>query len=84
MVNQCNEHGTRAKYAMMRMTLAQERMLLVMDSSDEWERAYKWAAAWGVAARIARSCPYVRNCPYHTDTCPKQFGEQDSSKSPSS
>lgn len=71
MVHFCKAQGIRAKYAMARMKVAQDRMLLALESNEEWERAYKWANAWGLASRVARSCLHIRACSQRTDTCPK-------------
>lgn len=66
MVKLCEDRTARARYAMQRMTMAQERMLQTMNCPEAWERAYKWAAAWGVAARMARTCSHARACSHRT------------------
>ncbi|OWW21826.1 hypothetical protein AYR66_22355 [Noviherbaspirillum denitrificans] len=71
MVRPCKDQSVRAKYAMQRMIMAQTRMLVSMNSSEEWERAYKWAAAWGVASQIARTCAYTDTC-IHRSYCSPQ------------
>jgi hypothetical protein len=64
------EATARAEYAMLRMTLAQRRMLLAIGYDDEWETAYRWATAWGRAIKMAPRCPHVATCRYYSDACP--------------
>jgi hypothetical protein len=62
---------TRADYAILRMDLAQKRMW-DCTSEQDWERAFKWATAWGMAARFRypSTCIRKRTCRYRTDECP--------------
>lgn len=63
--------AARAEYAGLRMVAALKRTLF-FGPEDDYERAWKWASAWGMLARDCSKtdCRRVRRCRYRTDKCP--------------
>jgi len=65
----------REQYALLRMTTAQQRMLHVIASEEEWERAYRWAVAWGLAIRVPPRCARTATCRCRAQAWPKRAGD---------
>jgi hypothetical protein len=63
--------AARAEYAGLRMVAALKRTLFC-NAADDYERAWRWASAWGVLARTCSptACLKARKCRYRTDECP--------------
>jgi hypothetical protein len=71
MGHKLKDQAARAEYASLRMVAALKRTSFC-GTDDEYERAWKWASAWGVLARTysTTDCRRARKCPYRGDQCP--------------
>lgn len=64
-----NQFSKRAEYALSRMDAAFKRMNQTTLYENEWESAFKWASAWGLAIRTFPRCRHADSCAYRSAAC---------------